>query len=189
MSVAVPSNVDDQLLQENESNVVENVPNAETPAAEKPIEEFLYYDFKVHGISFREKAIIKELADENDDYFLTKSELIDYGMICDRIYKYKIISNKIDLLPEDNNPHDENAVKVIADNVHIGYVPASKAKRVRRILEKENIVSITCDFYGGPYKDIDSYYTISGNEKYELSTGDMNIGAKVVIKYKNRKFK
>lgn len=172
-----------------ENSTVHSDPEPKIIKEEKPIEEFLYYGFKVHGISFREKSIIKELADVNDDYSMTKRDLVDCGMTGERIYKYDIYVKDIEFVPEPDNPHDENAVKILADGVHIGYVPVSKTKKLLRLLEKEEIITIACDFQGGPYKVIYEEYTYDGKEKYEMSTGATSIGALIAIKYKNPKFK
>lgn len=40
------------------------------------------------------------------------------------------------LVPEPTNKHDRNAVKVVIDGEHVGYVPAEDAPRVRRAIAK-----------------------------------------------------
>lgn len=150
----------------------------------RPIEpEYQYYGFKVAGISYREKDIIDQIMIENDDYDLSKKECIELGMIDERIYKYIGAPSDIQLIPEPDNPHDENAVKVIADDVHIGYVPAEKARKVKRILSTKNIISITCEVYGGQYKVISEDYNDSGKEVYTIEKDKTNIGAEIAIKY------
>ena len=44
--------------------------------------------------------------------------------------------HKLELIPEPTNKHDPNAIKVIVDGKHIGYVPANKCAKVHKILTK-----------------------------------------------------
>lgn len=159
------------------------------PEVKEPtVDEFLFYNFKIAGTSFREKEIVKNLAFENDDYSMSKKELIEDDRVDERIYQYFFDIGKVELVPEPDNPEDENAVKVIADGTHIGYVPASKAKKVKKILEKETIIQTTCEMSGGKFKLLTEEETDSGKETYELVTEGHNIGGSVTIKYKNPKW-
>lgn len=146
--------------------------------------EYQYYDFKVAGISFRENDIIDQIMIENDDYDLSKREAVELGLIDERIYRYIGAPSDVQLIPEPDNPHDENAVKVISDGLHIGYVPTGKTKKVKQILSTKDIISISCDIYGGQYKFISEDYNDSGKEVYTVEKGKTNIGAEIIIKYK-----
>ena len=148
---------------------------------EEPKKEYDVYGFKVAGTSYYEKSIIEDLADENSDYDLTKREILDDGLEDERIFKYEFFIKKVELIPEPDNPHDENAVKVIADGVHIGYVPAGKAKKAARIISTEDIKSITCEMSGGPYKKV---YEDYDDGKYVLDKGEYVLSARVEIEYK-----
>ena len=44
--------------------------------------------------------------------------------------------HSLELIPEPENEHDPNAIKVIVDGQHIGYVPADKCAKVKKILSK-----------------------------------------------------
>ena len=68
--------------------IIEEQPAA-VPAAPEPEQDpYKYYSFKVAGISFYEKDIIDTLAIENDDYDMTKKEIVDAYMADEDIYKY-----------------------------------------------------------------------------------------------------
>lgn len=153
-------------------------PALEEPAAPEPVKDpYKYYSFKVAGISYYEKDIINTLAVENDDYDMTKKEIADAYMTDENIYKYVINVDDVQLEPEPDNPHDPNAIKVVADGVLIGYVPARSTKRVGQILTKSP--EIICNVYGGPskivFEDSDGSYT--------MKKSDHNIGAEVILKY------
>lgn len=140
------------------------------------------YSFKVAGISFRQKYL-EEILLENDEYDMSKSELIDLGMIDEPIYKYTDIIGDVTLMPEADNEYDPNAIKVCIGDVHVGYVPSEKTKRVRKILDAENL-SLSCDVVGGPYKIIrEDYDDDRDKEVYYLEKNNLNIGLEVTLRY------
>lgn len=152
------------------------------PAPEEP--NYQYYGFKVAGISFREKDVIKNLMDESYEYSMTKRELIDLCMTDQRIYKYLGAPHDVELVPEPDNIHDKNAIKVVADGVHIGYVPREKTAEVKELLATKEIVLIACELYGGPYKILTEDYDDDGKEIYTMNRDRLSIGAQIAIKYK-----
>lgn len=52
--------------------------------------------------------------------------------------------HKLELVEEPTNKYDPNAIKVIVDGKHIGYVPAKKCKKVKDILHKKTITEMVC---------------------------------------------
>ena len=153
-------------------------PVIERPAApESEKDPYKYYSFKVAGISFYEKDMIDTLAIENDDYDMTKKEIVDAYMTDENIYKYVVQIDEVELIPEPDNPHDPNAIKVVADGVHIGYVPAKSTKKTRQLLEKHP--EIMCEVYGGPSKIVFE----ESDGSYTMKKSDHNIGAEVILKY------
>lgn len=168
-------------IQEPESEPVqepESEPVIEQAAAPEPEKDpYKYYSFKVAGISFYEKDIINTLAVENDDYDMTKKEITDAYMTDENIYKYVINVDDVQLEPEPDNPHDPNAIKVVADGVLIGYVPARSTKRVGQILTKSP--EIICNVYGGPSKIVFE----ESDGSHTMKKSDHNIGAEIILKY------
>ena len=81
--------------------------------------------FNIAGTSFRQDEIFS-LAKENDEYEMTKKQLIDEGYEDERVYMYYFNPKGTELVPEPDNEHDPNAIKVITQGVHIGYVKASE---------------------------------------------------------------
>lgn len=167
-----------------EPDPVNEEPPAPSPEPEKPL--FKKYAFKVAGISRRQKDITSKLLPENNDYLLSKSELVEIGAIDERIYKYSPIELDAELVPEPDNPRDPNAIKVFVDDVQLGYVPADKTGKVKNLLEKEQIRAISSAFYGGPYKIIhEDYDPEREKEVYTIEKDSQyNIGAEVTIEYK-----
>ena len=127
---------------------------------------------KVAGLSYRQDAVLR-LALENLDYQKTKKELVDEGLISERVYEYDFYPGKVDLVPEPDNPHDPNAIKVVVDGHHIGYIKAGSCARIRKLLEKDLIEKMYIEMGGGKYKYISVDYNENGDEKYYLEKGDV----------------
>lgn len=160
-------------------------PAIDEPAAPEPEKDpYKCYSLKVAGISRRQKDIMENLITENYEYSLSKKELVDLGMIDERIYKYNPTVMDADLVPEPDNPKDPSAIKVLVNDVQIGYVPAEKTSVVKKLLSSKQIHSITCEFYGGPFKIItEDYDDENDKEVYTIKKESQYIGAEVILKY------
>lgn len=169
--------------------VPETAPEAEAsddPVNSEPDEKKKYKRcaFKVAGISRRQRAIEGNLLTENYEYSLSKKELVDSGMIDERIYRYDPTVMDADLVPEPDNPKDPNAIKVLVNDVQIGYVPAEKAGVVKELLSSKQVHSIDCEFYGGPFKIITADYDDeSDKEIYTVEKESQYLGAEITIEY------
>ena len=69
----------------------------------------------------------------------------------DLIYKYSFRIDTVSLVPEPTNPYDENAIMVLINNSHVGYIKRVDCLSVKELLASNNI-SINAKIYGGPYK-------------------------------------
>lgn len=139
------------------------------PIIEVPKRPLLEYSFKVAGVPNYKKAI-KALAEyhENDWYTTSTKEIREAGMDDERIYQYDFNICKVDFVDEPDNPYDKNAIKIIFDDEHIGYVPKTKCTTVKNILSKE-IKSVYGELYGGKYKYVSSDGTDKNETKYGAS--------------------
>lgn len=120
--------------------------------------------YKVTGVSHYTKAILS-LKVENIDYDYSKKELIDEGLENDKIYQYEYYPIKTELVPEPDNPYDPNAIKVIVDNVLVGYIKSGSCSHVLKLINEGKIEKIETIISGGKYKylDYDEY-----EDKYDL---------------------
>ncbi|MDT2842654.1 HIRAN domain-containing protein [Vagococcus lutrae] len=117
------------------------------------------FNFKVSGISFRKTEVNKAIRyiDENsywDKYDgLTNKEIEEYG----KTYKYQNFdTTNFDLIPEPSNEFDSNAIKVLVNDHHIGYVPKETAKELLPSLLNDDIsIKGRVTIIGGPYKEFD----------------------------------
>lgn len=89
-----------------------------------------------------------------------------------------------DLVPEPDNPKDPNAIKVLVNDVQIGYVPAEKTGVVKELLSSKKVQSVTSEFYGGPFKIItEDYDDEKDKEIYSIEKESHYIGAEITIEY------
>lgn len=135
--------------------------------------------YRVTGTEHYKNSILN-LALENDDYTKTKRELIDDLLTEERIWKYSFYPSKVDLVQEPDNPYDPNAIKVIVDNEHIGYIKKGSCKHLLKVIAEGRLGNIDCAIGGGPYKCIHEDYDDYGNEKYELECDE--VGFSVVLR-------
>ena len=77
------------------------------------------------GVSYHLDTIM-ELAVDNEEYEKSKKELCDDhdGEDFFKVYQYFFDPVKVAIEPEQNNPADPNALKVIVDGKHVGYIKA-----------------------------------------------------------------
>ena len=173
-SVIIPEHVEEEPAASPE-------PVKEEHAAADPVvsvpDDSKKTTFLVAGIYYREDAVIENLLYENSDYEMRKSEIIESCMEDTYIYKYDTFYGYADLVPEPDNPHDPNAIKVIVNDIHIGYVPAKRTKSIKKILDGSTIFEISCEIFGGPYK-------ILPDEEADIERGKTDIKSKICIEYK-----
>ncbi len=150
---------------------------AQAPIKASNKDEIKQYKCYVAGLYYRQEKLVNDVLSENPDYSMTKKEIIDACMEDERIYQYELFYSAADLVPEPDNPHDPNAIKVIVYDTHIGYIPAEKAKSVKRIMDTKSIISVGCDIYGGPYKYL-------SDEDSSIVRKSDNFKANICIEYK-----
>lgn len=95
---------------------------------------------------------LMELAVENGDYACTKRELKKFYLINKRVYQYHFRATDIDLVPEPDNIHDENAVKIILDNRHVGYIRSSETDGLVDLYNSDRVKRVQVVIEGGHYK-------------------------------------
>lgn len=113
--------------------------------------------YHVTGLSYYQDNILR-LAVENSDYLISKKTLVEDMRTNERIWKYEFYPLKVELVPEPDNPHDKNAIMVVVDSEHIGYVKKGSCSHLLKVIREGRIQSISCDISGGPYKYISEDY-------------------------------
>lgn len=135
----------------------------------------------VAGTSFRQMEI-KSLGTENDYYSMTKRQLVEECMENENIYQLDFSPNLVKLVEEPMNEHDPNAIKVIVDDIHVGYIKKGSCSHIKKLLRENKIYNITADIHGGKYKRISCEYDIdSDKDVYELETGETDFFVSITL--------
>lgn len=162
----VQTNTDDNV---KEPTAPETVAAAPKKVAAKKSGPKVY---RVTGMSYHMDNLMR-LALEDDNFSMTKKEMIDYGLVGERVYKYFFDVDKVDLIPEPENPHDPNAIKVIVDKEHVGYIKAGSCAHLLKVINGNRIKKISCEISGGPYKYIEEDFDYDKEkEVYTLERGE-----------------
>lgn len=126
---------------------------------------------RVAGTSYRIDAI-KSLGIENPDYELTKRELVEDYLTDESIYEYEFPLFDAELIEEPDNEVDPNAIMVVLNGVHVGYIKAGSCNRVKKRMRENRIKRVTARIFGGRYKYVSTDYDDNGNERYTLEKGE-----------------
>lgn len=126
---------------------------------------------RVAGTSYRTDAI-KSLGTENPIYELTKRDLIDLDKTDESIYEYEFPIFDAELIEEPDNEVDPNAIKVVLNGVHVGYIKAGSCNRVKKRMREDRIKRATATISGGRYKYVSTHYDYDGTERYTFDKGE-----------------
>lgn len=115
------------------------------PDAAADLDKISTRPFDAVGMRFRMDSV-RQILERNPEYRHPDDTTRKY-------YLYSPLIRSCVLEPEDNNQYDHNAVMILVDGVHVGYIAAGQALRARDAL------SVGCTFeinlYGGTYKEYD----------------------------------
>ena len=68
------------------------------------------------------------------------------------VYRYTFDVQCVELVPEPTNPHDPNAIKIVMDGEHIGYIKRGNCTKILNQIRDGRIISVTGKITGGPWK-------------------------------------
>ena len=127
------------------------------PSVDKII---FHEDFLLMGTNYHkeEAEIAADFLSEGVHYFGKDNKSLKSYMLetYKPVYKYnKLKTVDVHLLPEPSNPHDKNAVKVLVNNIFVGYLPAMIATQVSSYISNPNYrYDAILTGRGGPYKTL-----------------------------------
>lgn len=157
------------------------VPAAPEPAP-KPVQDAdQWKTYKVTGVDHYMKNF-KSLASENEEYRLSKRDLVDAGRVEERVYQYEFYPLKAELVQEPDNPVDPKAIKVLVDGQHVGYIKAGSCAHLNKVIRENRIEEIRCAMGGGGYKYITEDYDENGREVYEMEKDTIPFWVHLTIK-------
>ena len=168
-------NIGKQAAEKEERIPAPSDPAPVLPAAETPAHTQNVKKYKVAGVTHYVDNIL-ELATEDPDYDLSKRELIAEDRVQERVWKYFFAPQKVELVPEDDNPQDPKAIKVVVDGQHVGYIKTGSCAHLRKVIGRGAIVDIDCTIGGGPYKYVTlEYDDETDKEIYTLEKDETHI--------------
>lgn len=127
------------------------------PSVDKII---FHEDFLLMGTNYHkeEADIAADFLSEGVHYFGKDNKSLKSYMLetYKPVYKYnKLKTVDVQLLPEPSNPHDKNAVKVLVNNIFVGYLPAVIASQISSYIANPNYrYDAILTGRGGPYKTL-----------------------------------
>lgn len=127
------------------------------PSVDKII---FHEDFLLMGTNYHkeEAEIAADFLSEGVHYFGKDNKSLKSYMLetYKPVYKYnKLKTVDVHLLSEPSNPHDKNAVKVLVNNIFVGYLPAMIATQVSSYISNQNYrYDAILTGRGGPYKTL-----------------------------------
>lgn len=128
--------------------------------------------YKVTGLTHYMENLMT-LASENDDYQMSKRDLINDGLTDQRVYQYDFYASKAELVPEPDNPHDPKAIKVVVDGQHVGYIKAGSCAHLNKVIRENRVEKIDVEVGGGKYKIVHEDCDEFGEDVYELERDDL----------------
>lgn len=140
--------------------------------------------YEVAGVGFYLNNLLS-MMEPNYLYSYKKQDLVDTCNYDIPIYKTVCNATKLELLQEDDNPHDPNAVLVLLNQKIVGYIPRKDCKHVRHLMDNDLVVSFNCTVYGGKYKQVNEDYDWEKDKStYSMETGEDEYGITITIKEK-----
>lgn len=131
---------------------------------------------------------LMHLAGENYEYDYSKRELIDNMLEGERIYQYEFEISKAELIEEPTNPYDPNAVKVVLDGLHVGYIKKGSCAHIKKLLSSNRIIGISAKVGGGKYKFLSCEYDYEKDKDvYELERDSTNFFVDIILELKETK--
>ena len=124
--------------------------------------------YKVTGLSHYEDNILA-MRIENEDFQLSRQELIDDDRVDERVWEYEFFPIRAELVPEPDNPHDPKAIKVLVDDQHVGYIKEGSCAHLLKVMAEGRVEKINVEIGGGRYKILHLVdCTEDGKDVYEL---------------------
>lgn len=97
------------------------------------------------------QGVIRELCEKNDDYSLSKSDLLDQFGTDDRVFKFTGTYSNAKIVPDDQDP---KILRVVLCDDVVGVVKKGSVSRVKNLTGSPEYRSMFVELYGGDYKHI-----------------------------------
>ena len=144
-----------------------------SPVPESPSGLMRTLTVKVAGTKDGDQSKIKSLGTRNPDYALDKRALIKKYPDGKTIYEYSFPPLNATFEFEPTNEYDPNAIKVLIQGIHVGYVKRGSCTRIKNLILQEKIIDISAKIRGGKGKDLFLTCVLEENEKPSSTDYDL----------------
>lgn len=121
------------------------------------------------------KSEIASIGLENDDYHATKKQLLADYEEGDTIWEYDFPPMFAQVIPEPDNPHDSNAIKVVVGGVQVGHIARKDQAKVTPFIDRGDI-EWTAYISGGPHKTL-----VEGDDgKIQINSENHDFSVRIV---------
>lgn len=144
-------------------------------------------EVKIYQISEVEHYLddLLSLMTSNYLYDYKKQELIDTCNVDRPIYKQTVEGCDLELVPDPDNQHDSNAIKVMMGNKKVGYIAAKDCPHLLDVIDKDLAINIHCEISGGKYKMVNEDYDFEKDKShYTMEYGEDPYGITLYIREK-----
>lgn len=130
----------------------------------------------ITGVSHYEANLLK-LAIKNPAYAFTQKDILARKLCCQNIFEYTFAPKRTALIPEPDNPQDPNAIKVVIDGQHVGYIKSGSCTRVLNLIKENRIAGIESRISGGKYQNL----WAEGNQIQQHEKGSKKYHVEILI--------
>lgn len=159
----------------NVSNISQQPDKRDTTAPIEPLvmeqtNEDEQYTVETHHVTGMRNYLdnFRKIATQNYFYNAGKNDLVELDMVNEKIWEYEYSDRNPQLVPEPDNEFDKNAIKVIVDGQHIGYIKKGSCAHLLKVINEGRLISIKCQIGGGRYK----YLTLDEDDSYGIDDED-----------------
>lgn len=138
---------------------------------------------RIAGVSYRQDEI-RSLGTINKEYQYTKPQLIKNGLIDKNVYEYTFNPVSVLLVLEPENKHDPNAIKVIIDNIHVGYIKKGSCSHVKKLINSDSISSISAKISGGRSKYVYCTDDAGSSDSYIMDKDETEFHVEITLTLK-----
>lgn len=144
---------------------------ATTPQTAQPAPDNVK-TYRAVGMSYRLDALLS-LGVRNEDYNKPVKDLVAEGLTEQSIYEYNFFPWLAELVPEPDNPHDQKAIKVVINGIHVAYIKAGSCAHLLKVIRENRVKKIDCKIRGGKYKYVSCEYDDERDkETYTMERGE-----------------
>lgn len=156
--------------------------NGTVESVQPPVDDFVNKTYRVTGVQHYADNLLK-IAVPNSNYDMSKKEIIDFGLTDQYIWEHEFYPSKLELQPEPDNPHDPNAIKVLIDDMLVGYIKSGSCKHLLNIIEQGRFLGASCKIGGGRYKRVNEDYDYDRDKStYSLDKDERDFSIVLTVK-------